>query len=380
MSKKDYKEDYNKDFIEDCKAHNFPILPPILPSVRRIIVIGDIHGDYKLAVKCFEIAKVIKIEDNKIRWTTDPKYKDTIVVQIGDQVDRCRPFDKKCDQPGATVNDEGSDIKILELFSKLDYKARKHGGKVISLLGNHEIMNVTGNLNYVSYEGLEQFNDYKDPDDPNKKFESGKEARAHAFARGNQYAKYMACTRLSSIIIGNFIFVHAGIVPEFTDKLNIKSRDDLYKINYSVRKWLLGKWLLNLIDTDYVDKIVNSSPYSMFWDRILGAIPPNVNNKDDECTQHLDPVLDIFNVGHMFVGHTPQPFKFNTLSSECDGITATCDNKLWRVDNGASQAFDNFDKQNALVNRTAQVLEILNDDDSVKDTTFQVLKESKSKA
>ena len=34
-------------------------------------------------------------------------------------------------------------------------------GGVYSLLGNHEIMNVQGNLNYVSYKGLEQFKDEK---------------------------------------------------------------------------------------------------------------------------------------------------------------------------------------------------------------------------
>ena len=202
----------------------------------------------------------------------------------------------------------------------------------------------------------------------NKTFESGAEARTYAFARGNEYAKFMACTRLSSIIIGNFIFVHAGIVPEFIDKLNIKDRDDLFKINFMVRKWLL-----NLIDESYVDKIVNSSPYSMFWDRILGAIPPNINNKNDECVQHLDPVLKLFNVGYMFVGHTPQPFKFKNLDSECDGITATCDNKLWRVDNGASQAFDVHDIDNEKQNRSAQVLEITGDDKYDEPTKFQVL-------
>lgn len=365
----EYKQNYNNAFKEDCKGYN--VLPPILPATQRIIVIGDIHGDYKLAIKCLKLARVIKIKDNKIIWTTNPKYKDTIVIQVGDQIDRCRTKDLTCDHPDATINDEGSDIKIMKLFTKLDSMARKHAGKgrVISLLGNHEIMNVQGNLNYVSYEGLQQFKDYKDPKNPDKKFDSGKDARIHAFSRGREYAKFMACSRLSSVIIGNFIFVHAGIVPEFTKKLNIKGRDDLYKMNFMVRKWLL-----NLIDEKYVDKIVNSSSYSMFWDRILGGIPPNMNSRNDKCTDYLDPVLDLFKVGHMFVGHTPQPFQFENkdTDSECDGITATCNNKLWRVDNGASQAFDVYGSKNDK-GRTAQVLEITGDNDDTEPTKFQVL-------
>ena len=51
---------------------------------------------------------------------------------------------------------------------------------VISLLGNHEIMNVQGNMNYVSYKGLEQFKDEINPE-TGKKFKSGKEARKYLF-------------------------------------------------------------------------------------------------------------------------------------------------------------------------------------------------------
>ena len=92
----------------------------------------------------------------------------------------------------------------------------------------------------------------------------------------------LGCTRLSAIIIGSFLFVHAGIIPEFTKKLNIKSRKDLYKLNFAVRKWLLG-----LINKEYVSQIVGSFKYSLFWDRILGNIPPNINNNDQiiDCSK-----------------------------------------------------------------------------------------------
>jgi hypothetical protein len=62
----------------------------------------------------------------------------------------------------------------------------------------------------------------------------------------------------------------------------------------------------------------------------------------------------------MIIGHTPQ-FYIND-----SGINGTCNNKLWRVDNGASMAFSEFDplmKQSNEISkeRKVQVLEILND-------------------
>ena len=96
---------------------DFPYLPTILPKKERVIVIGDLHGDYKLTIDCLKIANVI---DNNY---DDPNWigKSTVVVQIGDQIDRCRPinFDFRCDNPRTTQNDEQSVIRIMELFNKL---------------------------------------------------------------------------------------------------------------------------------------------------------------------------------------------------------------------------------------------------------------------
>lgn len=94
--------------------------------------------------------------------------------------------------------------------------------------------------------------------------------------------------------------------------------------------------------------------------RILGEIPPNINNNDPACVDYIDPVLKLFNIGHMIIGHTPQFFKNKS------GINKTCGDKLWRVDIGACNAFDKFDNSynnNGEITdmRKAQVLEIIND-------------------
>ena len=109
------------------------------------------------------------------------------MIQIGDQVDRCRPFKTTCNNPSATKNDEGSDIAILLLFNNLHKKASKYGGAVISLLGNHELMNVMGNMNYVSYKGIMQFG---------KTFEEGLEKRKELFSIGNKYAKIIGMYKI----------------------------------------------------------------------------------------------------------------------------------------------------------------------------------------
>ena len=88
-------------------------------------------------------------------------------------------FDNKCDNPDTTPFDEASDIKILEFFTELIKKQKKE--EVYSLLGNHEILNVM-EMNYVSYEGMKQFEDEINPE-TGKKFKSGKEARKYLFKK-----------------------------------------------------------------------------------------------------------------------------------------------------------------------------------------------------
>lgn len=353
-----------KDMFDDhCKEFDIPYMPAIMPAVKKIIAFGDIHGDYKLTIEMLEMADLIKY-DKKIEdyvWIGE----DTYVVQVGDQIDMCRTTPggpNLCATPGFTENDEASDTKILELFTRLDSQARKKGGAVISLLGNHELMNVMGDMRYVSYENLKQF-DTK----PGKK--DGMNERAKQFKPGNKYAKLLGCTRYSAVIIGSNIFVHAGIIDGIVKYLentefNMENPKSLENINIAVRKWLLG-----LIDEKYVSKIISTvEPHkSIFWTRILGRIKPGVPLDSDVCRDNLKEVIEIFHVGHdkdikMIIGHTPQSFLHS------DDINSTCGKTIWRVDNGSSKAFNDFDprykKQKVKsLGRKTQYLKIMNDNE-----------------
>lgn len=331
-------------FKELCP--NYPYLPTILPASERIIALGDIHGDYELAIKLLKIARVI---DDSVNWIGG----DTTVVQVGDQNDRCRPYHNNCAYPDETVDDEASDIKIFKLFTNLHKQAIKEGGAVFSLFGNHEYMNHMGNMSYVSFKGLKEFENYEDPEIPGKIIKNGLHGRKYAFSPGKEIAKFMACTRQSILIIGSNLFVHAGVLPEYLMEINVNNRDDLSKINIDIRKWLLGK-----INSEYVEEIINGSKYSMFWTRLLGKIPPGTSLDDPQCLR-MTPALELLQVDRMLFGHTPQFYENKT------GINSSCDNKLIKLDTGSSKAFAKFVHPEMKEFVKPQVVEILRDGEEI---------------
>ena len=137
------------------------------PKVKKLIAIGDIHGDLSVAIKSFKLAEVIDINIpinnthiTKIKWIGGK----TVVVQLGDQIDRVRPnelVNDLCSEDDPELNqDEGSDLKIICLFEKLHKEAIEQGGALFSILGNHELMNVEGDFRYVSPKEFKEFGRY----------------------------------------------------------------------------------------------------------------------------------------------------------------------------------------------------------------------------
>lgn len=342
-----YEED---DFIKDCPNHNF--IPTSLPAVPRIIAIGDIHGDLELVIKSFKLAKLIDDDHN---WIANPP--NTIVVQVGDLIDSCRPIPEihECRRkkyPG----DRADDINVINFFNQMHEKAFKVGGAVYKVLGNHETMNAEGNFNYVSYENYYNF-EYTD--DNNEKY-IGPKGRYNAFKPGGPIAKMLACTSPSVLIIGSTMFVHAGVLPVLArrlDHLNIDGNSKLKHLNSVVRKWLLHKISENELENKSL--FINDTKVSPFWTRLYGTIPKNVSLKSSECFDSVKTAMEVYKIGHLVIGHTPQ------LATNNSGINGTCyekdenDNKLYRIDGGFSKAFSILNNKQNLI----QVLEIINDTD-----------------
>lgn len=95
-------------------------------GVDRVVAIGDVHGDYQAFLGILRDAAII---DQKSRWIGGKTH----LVQTGDLLDR-GPESRK----------------VLDLLVTLEKQANKAGGRVHSLIGNHEVMNLYGDLRYVS--------------------------------------------------------------------------------------------------------------------------------------------------------------------------------------------------------------------------------------
>ena len=351
---------YTQMYQEKCK--NYPTMEESsdLPKVRRIIAVGDLHGDLKETIKILELAKVItyNTNKNKAKWIGG----DTVVVQVGDQIDRCRSL--PCVQMSES-EDENSDIKILKLLTELHSQAIKVGGAFYSLVGNHELMNVTGRMDYVSPANYLDFQNKPE----NQEFLIGNnqtdmEARAWGFKPGNPISEFLACTRRLVLKIGSTLFVHAGIVPEIAKKYN--NLNDLNKIlaiylwgglkNPEVFQDVLGSDVVKgqtIINRDQVCNDKSCFEISPLWNREIGYLD------DDEikCNRIFDAILKSYGAQRMVVGHTPQVI---------EGINSICGERLIFVDYAASSAFNRSDIKYSKTgerssSRKTQVLEILND-------------------
>ena len=358
MSKEEYPIDsesrdaFKKEFDKICSTMGTQWFPSVLPPVDKIVVIGDIHGDWDMTIESLKLAKVI---DSNNKWIKNCK---TVIVQLGDQIDRCRGRGEECKKEDQTFNDENSDIKILNYFTELHNQAEKQGGAVYSLLGNHELMNVNGNLNYVSYAGLVGFS--KD-----KVLNNGYKKRKLAFKKGGKYAKFLGCTRKGILVIGSNLFVHGGIIPELAKLYG--GNEGIENINRIISKFLWD----NDSNSDKNNLgITGTLDYSPFWNRVLGLAESGLDYKDDFCYTNIKPVLETYKVGRIVVGHTPQfsPLTPNALDK---GINSTCGDRVWRADVGLSKAFGVKGKDD---NRNIQVLEIKYDNDPTKPVEINILK------
>ena len=158
--------------------------------------------------------------------------------------------------------------------------------------------------------------------------------RCIEFKPGGKLVRRLACSRNTVIKIGDFIFVHAGILPKHIQKVG---NNFIQKINDSMKQYLLtGK-----IDPNMY-KIIFSDKNSLLWTRKY--------NKEDICNKITD-VTDYFKVKSIIVGHSVQK-----------NITSICDKSIWKVDVGLSKSMDN---------NNIEVLEILDNGEAKKENNFK---------
>jgi hypothetical protein len=102
-------------------------------DINRVVAVSDIHGAYDALVATFQEAGII---DNDLHWSGA----ETHLVITGDLLDR------------------GPDSRqVMDLIMRLEREAEIAGGQVHQLLGNHEVMNLNGDVRYVSDEEYAAF-------------------------------------------------------------------------------------------------------------------------------------------------------------------------------------------------------------------------------
>ena len=110
------------------------LLPAVHASAQtRVIAIADSHGGYSEFTAILQRAGLI---DANRQWIGGS----STLVQLGDVIDR-GPGSREC----------------LDLLRSLELQAPKQNGRVIPLLGNHEVMNIMGDLRYVVPQDYQAF-------------------------------------------------------------------------------------------------------------------------------------------------------------------------------------------------------------------------------
>lgn len=265
------------DFLFNVKLH--PISRPKwkLNQAPKVFVTSDPHGNFDCFAGLLQANGVI---NEQYDWTFG---KNQLVV-IGDVFDR------------------GKDVlPIFWLIYKLEKEAQDAGGQVVFLLGNHEPMVLTGDMRYAKekYPALATLLGIKYKD---------------LFSPSTELGHWLA-TRNTMQLIGNNLFVHAGLSAE------------LYNRNLSIPE--INPAMSEALFLNKAERKAHSD-LSAFLYGNSGPIWYRGMVKDDEKYNPLpgdtlNLILKKYNAERVIVGHTI----FKNITTRYNGrvITVNVDNK-----------------------------------------------------
>jgi tetratricopeptide (TPR) repeat protein len=264
-------------------------------GVPRIVAVGDVHGAYDNFVAVLKMTGII---DDELKWVGGATH----LVQNGDVVDR------------------GPHSRLaMDLLMELEGQARKAGGFVHPLVGNHEAMNVVGILDLVSKEEFASYTDrsstrlrdqtferyYEDvkrqarskgEDAPKKEqvkleFEEqyplGYIEHRQAFAENGRYGKWIR-NNLVAVKINGVVFSHG----DWSEKLSALGVEE---VNRRVRAELKGE---SPLETG-----ITFDPESPLQYRGLAHVPLTAAAQKAE-EERVSRILSNLGAERMVVGHT----------------------------------------------------------------------------
>ena len=221
------------------------------PGVNKMLVVSDIEGSFAAFRKMLQGNGVI---DKDLNWTFGNGH----LVLTGDFVDR-----------GEQVTE------VLWLIYSLEDKAKEAGGYVHYVLGNHEIMNMSGDLRYL-----------------NKKYvDNALLLNANfvtLYGENSELGRWLRTKNVAEKV-GDILFIHAGI-SDLVNRMDITAPS----INNLVRPYYADttyRYNDPKLDTLYSD-------FGPFWYRGYYA-----GTRKASISQ-IDSTLAKFGVKHIATGHT----------------------------------------------------------------------------
>ena len=295
----------------------------------RVVAISDVHGAYEAMV---ETLANVGILDDKLAWGGGS----TRLVIVGDLMDR-----------GPRSRD------VMDLLMRLEGEAITAGGYVHVLYGNHESMNMIGDMRYVSKEEYaafaadetqEQRDRWLEPwsrRDGGKKselrarfddaFPAGFFALREAFGPDGKYGRWLLDKAVIAVINGT-AFVHGGLSPLVTeiglDRVNTELKSDLTRYVKAVDTLMDAEILLPTDSYYDHDAIVKRHPPFLVQSEEVREALKTVKELGESaiftpdgplwyrgnvaCSgiieeQRLLATLQIIGAERVVVGHTPTP-------------------------------------------------------------------------
>jgi len=259
-------------------------------GVERIIAIGDLHGDYGQYLQVMQSAGLI---NKKGKWSGGKTH----LVQTGD------------------ITDRGDDSrKIIDHLVKLAKQAKKKGGYVHLLIGNHETMNVVGDLRYVTKGEFAAFQsrdsarfqdmqwqrqtEWMKVNDPEfeqidldayrleweQRVPLGWVEHRLAWAMNGEYGKWVKGNPMV-IQVNDTLFLHGGISSKYC-KFSLES--------------MTRQAIAAMENYDPAVTTIIDDPLGPVWYRGLAT-----EDETEVYSQTVDNVLNRYGARRIVVGHTP---------------------------------------------------------------------------
>lgn len=229
---------------------------------QPLFVVADTHGEYEILADMLMRHAVV---DSALRW----KFGRGRLVFLGDVFDR-----------GA------HQLEILWLIYELEAQARKAGGAVYFVLGNHESMNLLGDLRYMNpryRETLELLGVASYPD---------------LFDAHSVLGQWLR-SKPAVLKLGDLLCLHGGISPALAD-----GKYTLAEINQRVRQVLNAGQLPAGNDADAQRTAFLFGSDGPLWYR--GYFPAE-SAGGMATAADIDRIRASFGVERILVGHTKVP-------------------------------------------------------------------------